>query len=59
MSACGLLGVGADYAHISGAQYARLLFTLSKCMVSLSLEMYLLLKRLFNDAAQLPDYLYP
>ena len=33
LSACGLLGVGADYAHISGAQYSRLLFTLSKCMV--------------------------
>jgi MAternally-affected-uncoordination protein len=33
LSACGLLGVGADYAHISGAHYSRLLFTLSKCMV--------------------------
>lgn len=35
LSACGLLGVGADYAHISGAHYSRLLFTLSKCMLLL------------------------
>jgi len=42
LSACGLLGVGADYAHISGAQYTRLLFTLSKCML-------LLIEKKFNE----------
>ncbi|XP_057371043.1 MAU2 chromatid cohesion factor homolog [Daphnia carinata] len=42
LSACGLLGVGADYAHISGAQYSRLLFTLSKCML-------LLIDKKFNE----------
>jgi hypothetical protein len=33
-SALGLLGVGVDYAHGSNAQFTRILFTLSKAMVS-------------------------
>ncbi|XP_054710843.1 MAU2 chromatid cohesion factor homolog [Uloborus diversus] len=32
-AACNVLGVGAEYAHISGAQYTRILFLLSKGML--------------------------
>lgn len=32
--ASSLLGVGVDYAHISAANYTRVLFLLSRCMVS-------------------------
>lgn len=32
-AACNLLGVGAEYAHLSGAQYTRILFLLSKGML--------------------------
>ncbi|GFY68912.1 MAU2 chromatid cohesion factor homolog [Trichonephila inaurata madagascariensis] len=32
-AACGVLGVGAEFAHISGAQYTRILFLLSKGML--------------------------
>ncbi|GAB6028583.1 mau2 chromatid cohesion factor [Chamberlinius hualienensis] len=35
LSACSLLGVGADYAHLSGAHVTRLLFYLSKGMLLL------------------------
>ncbi|KFM59181.1 MAU2 chromatid cohesion factor-like protein, partial [Stegodyphus mimosarum] len=33
IAACNVLGVGADFAHISGAQYTRILFLLSKGML--------------------------
>nr|CAD7613656.1 unnamed protein product [Timema genevievae] len=33
--ASSLLGVGVDYAHISSAFYTRVLFLLSRCMVSI------------------------
>ncbi|GBN03114.1 MAU2 chromatid cohesion factor [Araneus ventricosus] len=32
-AACSVLGVGAEFAHISGAQYTRILFLLSKGML--------------------------
>ncbi|XP_071042682.1 MAU2 chromatid cohesion factor homolog isoform X3 [Parasteatoda tepidariorum] len=32
-SACNILGVGAEYAHLSGAHYTRILFLLSKGML--------------------------
>ena len=32
-SATGLLGVGVDYANISNANYTKVLFMLSRCMV--------------------------
>jgi MAternally-affected-uncoordination protein len=35
--ASSLLGVGVDYAHISNAGYTRVLFLLSRGMVSLCL----------------------
>jgi len=35
--ASSLLGVGVDYAHISNAAYTRVLFLLSRGMVSLQL----------------------
>lgn len=33
MSACGLLGLGADYAGVKQAEYTKILFMLSKLMV--------------------------
>ncbi|XP_014673025.1 PREDICTED: MAU2 chromatid cohesion factor homolog [Priapulus caudatus] len=33
ISACGLLGVGVDFAHVAGAIYTRILFMLSRAMV--------------------------
>nr|CAD7415219.1 unnamed protein product [Timema cristinae] len=36
--ASSLLGVGVDYAHISSAFYTRVLFLLSRCMVSLNTD---------------------
>ena len=33
VSACGLLGLGAEYAAVKGAKYTKVLFQLSKGMV--------------------------
>ncbi|GIX72970.1 MAU2 chromatid cohesion factor homolog [Caerostris extrusa] len=33
VSACNVLGIGADFAHVSGAHYTRILFLLSKGML--------------------------
>lgn len=44
--ASSLLSVGVDYAHISSAQYTRLLFLLSRCML-------MLIEKKFNDVLPL------
>ncbi|XP_014285477.1 MAU2 chromatid cohesion factor homolog [Halyomorpha halys] len=44
--ACSLLSVGSDYAQISSANYTRLLFLLSRCML-------MLIDKKFSDVLQL------
>lgn len=42
MSACVLLGLGAEYAAVKGAEYTRILFSLSKAMVFMICHVWLL-----------------
>ncbi|CAG0879449.1 unnamed protein product [Cyprideis torosa] len=50
-SALGLLGIGADYAGLSGAHYTRILFILSKVMILMIERKFTEVQPLFTEAS--------
>jgi len=53
--ASSLLGVGVDYAHISNAQYTRVLFLLSRCMLLLIDKKLIEVSQLLSQAGHLVE----
>lgn len=53
--ASSLLGVGVDYAHISAANYTRVLFLLSRAMLLLIEKKIMEVHPLLNQAGHLVD----